>query len=149
MQVVTANTSVSLNLQYFQDIDGIQTYLSDPTNRVLACDQLARGMNITALNISLVGYTGVAPDPTLATTAINTYLTSLVPGQIFIMGDLLSGLFAAGLTGIQSPVSVNYINYTRDLFPPNTGVIYDVYDPVDPTNIYVLNSVATSSAVPA
>jgi hypothetical protein len=138
--------SVSLNLSYFQDVDGIQVYLQDPANRVLSVDQLARGFNISVLTISVVGYGAVAPNSTICTNVINKYLASLQPGQSFIMADLLSGLYAAGITTIQTPLSVSYIKYWRDLMTPTTGsttIITDAHNPNDPTNIFVLGTLNT------
>ena len=148
MQLVTANQSVSIELKYFQDIDGIQTYLGDPANRVLAADQLARGFNLTKLDITIVGYGNTSPDQALATTTVAAYLKSLLPGQIFIMGDLLAALSATGIGSIKTPIGVSYTRYTRDLFGTVTDTITDVFDPADSTNVFILNSLTTSSMTP-
>jgi hypothetical protein len=144
-QVVNANKSVKLNVSYFQDIDGIQTYLSDSNNRVLACDQLARGFNLTTLDVQITGYNNT-PDSGIASTTTIDYLKSLLPGQTFIMGDLLAALFSKGISSIKTPISISYATYRKDLLPPITGSIVDTHDPLDNTNIFVLNSLSTTSA---
>ena len=143
-----ANQTVTLNMYLFNYLDSIQTYLEDPANRVLVCDQLARGFNFTQLDISVIGYGSSSPDQNITSTAITKYLTSLLPGQIFIMGDLLAGLSAAGITSVKTPLTVTYTSYLRDLLPPLTGTITDVFDPNDDTNIYVLGNLTVSSITP-
>ena len=147
-QITNANSTISLALSYFQDIDGIQTYLEDTTNRVAACDQLARGFNLTSLNINITGYGGTAPDPTACATAANTYLNTLSPGAPFIMGDFLAALSVVGVTKIQTPPNISYTAYTRDLlaFGSEGGVITDVYDPQDGTNLFIIGSLNTNGA---
>lgn len=141
------NQSVSLILYYFQGIDGIQTYLEDVSNRVLAASQLARGFNITLLDIGIVGYGGISPDQAVATKVLTKYLEGLAPGQAFIMADALSALYAAGVTTIQTPLSITYVKHHRDLFPETFGIITDALNPNDRTNVFMLNSVTTSSTI--
>ena len=142
-QVINGNQSVSLNLNYFQDIDGIQTYLQAPANRVLSSDQLARGFNLSFLSFTITGYGATAPDQALCTTTITKYLVGLSPGQDFILSDLVSMLNTAGITTLQTPLSVTYTKYWRDLFGPTYGVITDALNPNDPTNLFVLGTVTT------
>lgn len=146
-QKIYAYESVSLNLYYHQDIDGVQTYLTDRNNRVLAADQLARGFNLSLLDISIVGYAGTAPDQAISSTVVKTYLSSLAPGQTFIMADLLSALYSAGITTIKTPLAITYTKYWRDLFSPTYGTISDALNPKDATNLFKLNSLTTSAVI--
>jgi len=143
-QAMWASQSVSLNISYIQGLDGIQTYLVDPANKVLCADPLARGFNLIMLDVSIVGYGITAPSQQTASTVVQTYLASLAPGQAFIMADLLSELYAAGITTIQTPLQIGYTKYWKDLFSPTTGSITDVLVPNDSTAIFKLNSLVTS-----
>lgn len=147
VQAIHANESVSLNTYYHQDLDGIQTYLADPVNRTLSSDQLARGYNLTSLTVSITGYGSTAPNQNLATTTVNSYLKQLAPGQPFIMADLLSKLYAVGITTIKTPLNITYTKYWKDLLGSTTGTITDVMDPKDTLNIFVLNTLTSSVTV--
>jgi hypothetical protein len=140
-----ANKTVSLSLHSFQGLDGIQNYLSSKSNKVLAADLLARGFNLCMLDIEIVGYTGVAPSSALSLSLTQNYLSSLVPGQVFVMSDLLSTLYSGGITTIKTPISITYNIYTRDLVPPISGTITDTLNTRDSTNIFMVNSISTSS----
>jgi hypothetical protein len=146
VQSVYGAQYVSLNIYYHQNIDGIQTYLSDPVNRVLAADQLARGFNIIMLDVSVVGYGAAAPSQKVASDTITAYLASLAPGQPFIMADILSKLYGVGILTIQTPLTITYTKYWRDLLNNTQGNILDILAPHDPTSIFKLNSLATSVA---
>ena len=141
------NQSVSMNLYYHNNVDGIQTYLNDPANRVLSADQLSRGFNITELDISIVGYGATAPNQATASREVNSYLASLAPGQTFIMADLLSRLSVAGITTIQTPLAITTTKYWNDLLGPTYGTITDALNPHDITNVFILRSLTTSAAV--
>jgi hypothetical protein len=141
-----ANATASFNISYFSSCDSVQTYLNDAANRVLCADLLARGFNFYVLNMEVIGYAGAAPSSATVQSVAQTYLGGLVPGAIFVMGDLIAALSAAGITSIQTPVTVNYTKYTRDLITPVTGTITDYLDPNDRTNIYFLGTITTSSA---
>ena len=86
------NKTVSLEVFFFQNIDGIQTYLEDKDNRVLCADLLARGFNICLLDIDLISYDNVTPNASVASTSIKEYLGSLSSGQPFVMSDMVSNL---------------------------------------------------------
>lgn len=146
-QSIYANQSVSINTYFHQNLDGIQTYLADPLNRNLSCDQLARGFNLTVLTVSIVGYGVTAPNQNIATTVISAYLKALAPGQPFIMADLLSQLYTAGITTIRTPLAITYIKYWRDLLNTTSGTIPDFLDPFDSLNVFKLGTVTTSVAV--
>ena len=133
--VGNANKTASFTLYLHQNIDGIQSYLDDAEKRVLCGDLLARGFNLTLLDFSIVGYNGVAPNATTASTVIENYLKLLEPGQSFIMADLLAKLYAAGIQTIQTPLTVTYTKYWNDLFSTTSGTITDVMYPDDNTNI--------------
>jgi len=140
-----ANSTASFLVNYFNYLSDIQTYLEASANRVMCADLLARGFNFYLLDISLVAYNSATPDASTVTTTVNTYLSSLSPGATFVMGDLISALTEAGITGIQTPIGVSYTNYTRYLVPPTTGTITDYLDPMDATSVFILNNVTTNS----
>jgi hypothetical protein len=141
-----ANGTASFQTSYFTNVASIQTYLSDPTNRVISADLLARGFNFYVLNLGVVGYNGTTPDQNTVQTTAQTFLQSLSAGSVFIVSDLVSALSVAGVTNIQNPPSITYTKYTRDLITPVTGTITDYLDPNDVTNIFVLGTVTTSTA---
>lgn len=141
-----ANSTVSFVLYLHQNINGIQDYLSDAEKRVLCGDLLARGFNLTMLDISITGYNGPAPNASVASEVVTKYLLLLEPGQPFVMSDLLSKLYAAGIQTIQTPIGITYTKYWNDLFPNTSGTITDVLNPDDTTNIFVLNSLTTTNS---
>lgn len=140
-----ANQTASFVLYLHQNIDGIQSYLDDAEKRVLCGDLLARGFNLTLLDFEIVGYNGVAPNATTASTVIDNYLKLLEPGQSFIMADLLAQLYAAGIQTIKTPLTITYTKYWNDLLGTTSGTITDVMYPDDNTSIFIMNSVTTSS----
>ena len=142
--VRNANRTVSLVLSFFENLTSISAYLEDKANRVLCADLLARGFNLTSLDFVVTSYTGFSPDVAVCNTIISTYLSSLAPGQAFIMSDLLSQLYAGGITTIKTPLEVTYTKYWNDLLGNTTGVILDRLNPEDSINIFVLNSVTTT-----
>lgn len=139
------NATASFQTQYFTYVDDVQTYLDLPTNHVLCGDYLARGYNLYVLDLSVVVYNGVAPTTGQVYDAANTYLKSLSPGRVLVLNDLASALNSAGISGIQTPIGVNYTYYHRDLITPKTGVVIDYLDPSDDTNIFILGQVVTNS----
>jgi hypothetical protein len=143
---IYANSTASFQISYFDTVDSVDTYLSQSSNRVLCGDLLARGFNLYLIDVGVTAYNGTSPNSSAITTAVQTYLKTLGPGSIFIMSDLMSQLSASGITNIQTPVSVTYTKYTRDLITPVTGTITDYLDPNDTTNIFLLNAVTTNNA---
>jgi hypothetical protein len=77
-------------------------------------------------------------------TTIKTYLDSLLPGAPFIMADLISQLYAAGIKTIKTPLDISYTKYWNDNFDTTSGTITDVLNPEDTKSIFLLNSVNTS-----
>lgn len=140
-----ANMTASFTINYFDNIDSVQSYLENSTNRVLCGDLLARGFNFYLLDITVTGYNGVSPDATLITDTIKTFLGSMNPGDTLIVSNLMSALNTAGITNIKTPIGINYTKYTRDLITPITGTITDYLDPSDRTNIFILNAVTTNN----
>lgn len=143
--VGNANKTASFYIYYYEGLDGIQEYLSDASRRILCGDLLARGLNLTLLDITITSYDTVAPSATIANDVIKEYLLKLEPGRPFIMSDLLAKLYAAGITTIQTPLTVTYIRHFRDHLNTVSGTITDVMDPNDTTNIFFLNSVTTEA----
>lgn len=141
-----ANQTASFLIYYFQDIDGLQAYLELENQRVLCADPLARGYNLYLLDVTVTGYNGPAPNQQVCSDTVKAYLKGLAPGQIFIMADLVAALNAAGITTIQTPLTVNYTYYNRDLITPKTGTITDFHHSNDRTAIYMLNSLTTTNA---
>jgi len=142
-----ANKTVSFVLHMHQNINGLQDYLSDAEKRVLCGDIMARGFNLTMLDIAITGYNGPAPNATTCNDVVVAYLSLLEPGQPFVMSDLLAKLYAANITTIQTPLSVTYTKYWNDLLANTTGTITDVMAPNDTTNIFVINSLTTTNQV--
>lgn len=138
-----AYKTASFETNYFQNIASIQTYLSSDTARILSCDPLARGFNFYVLDITVSGLVMIPSSGTVQSVS-QSYLSGLVPGQVFTMSDLISALETAGITGIQTPPLVQYTKYTRDLITPVTGTITDHLDPNDKTNVFLLGNVTTN-----
>ncbi len=142
-----ANRTASFNVLKHKLISDVQGYFDDPEVKVVCGDYMARGFNVYFLEVQIVGYNGPSPDATTCQTLINKYLGSLAPGDSFVMGDLVSTLYAGGITNIRTPITVDYNKYTRDMIlPPITGTITDYLDPGDRTSIFYLNTVTTDNA---
>ena len=140
-----ANKTASLVMNYFDNLDGIQSYLDQSSNRVLCGNLLARGFNIYLLDITVNSYNTTAPDSSLVTALINSYVESLNPGDTFVVSDMISKLRVNGVINIQNPPSINFTRYTRDLTPPTTGSIKDLLDPDDRTSVFLLRNLTTGS----
>lgn len=143
--LVNANLTASFDINYFQNITSIQTYLESSANRVMSADLLARGLNFYLLDVSVVSYNSSIPDSALVSSVITSYLAGLATGEMFIMSDMMAKLRLNGVMNIQNPVLVTFKHYTKDLAPVGTGTITDVLDPDDVTNVFLLNSVTTST----
>jgi hypothetical protein len=138
-----ANGTVSISIEYIQNLDSIQAYLTNVANRVVCADYLARGFNFYLLNVTLDSYDTVAPNSALASNVITSYLTQLSPGASFIMSDMITTLRLNGIINIVNPPTVTFQRYTRDLNPPVTGTITTILEPNDVTNVFILNSITT------
>lgn len=141
-----ANKTASFDISYFDTLDSVQSYLEEASTRVLCGDYLARGFNFYTLDFEVTAYNGTSPATQTVTDSINKYLSTLSPGDIFIMSEVVAQLSRDGVTNIQTPIDVTYKKYTRDLIPVATGTIPDYLDPEDRTNIFILNSVTTTNA---
>lgn len=141
-----ANQTVSFVIYYHQNIDGIQVYLTDSANRVICADPLARGFNLTLLDVIITGYNGPAPDADLCNTTAVNYLASIGPGEAFIMSDLVSKLNLAGVGSIQTPLVITFTKYWKDLLGTTSGTITDTLLPKDSLNIFLVNSTTTTNA---
>lgn len=140
-----ANQTVSFTINYFDNVDSVQSYLENSTNRVLCGDLLARGFNFYLLDFTVTAYNGTTPDATVITDTIKTFLGAMNPGDTFIVSNLMASLNTAGITNIKTPIGINFTKYTRDLITPVTGSISDYLDPSDRTNIFILNTVTTNN----
>lgn len=140
-----ANKTASFVIYFHQNIDGIQTFLTDQSRRVSCADPLARGFNLVLLDFVITSYNGVAPDATTCSTEITSYLEGLNPGEPFIMFDVISRLHAAGITNLKTPLNVTYTKYWKDQLGTTTGIITDAMNPNDSLNVFILNSVTTNS----
>ncbi len=140
-----AGGTASFDIYYFSNLDSLRTYVEDGANRVLCADVLPRAFNSTLLDVTVESYAGVTPDSDVCSTVIETYLSGLLPGETFIMADLLALLYDAGITTIKTPLTITYNKYVRDLMAPVTGTITDVLDPNDNLHTFYLNSVTTSN----
>jgi hypothetical protein len=140
---IYSNETVSFELNYFQNLDSIQSYLDSSSNRVLCADYLARGFNFYQLEVEVTSYNGVTPDATKVANIITSYLSGLGLGDMFVMSDMVSQLRLNGITNIQNPPLVTFKKYTRDLNPVETGTITDIMDPNDRTSVFLLENVST------
>jgi hypothetical protein len=140
-----ANSTATFEIRYFTYIDDVQTYLELTNVHVLCGDYLARGYNVYMLDINASVYDVSAPTSGLVSTTAATYLKTLSPGNVLVLSDLVTALTNAGITNLQTPLGVDYTYYNRDLITPVTGTIVDYLDPVDDTNIFLVNSVTTQS----
>jgi hypothetical protein len=138
--------TVSFAFYTFSSINGINSYLTDPANKVAAGDYLARGLNLTKLTVDIAGYVSL-PDSAVAATVVTDYLKNLSPGSTFIMADLLSVLYAAGIKTIKTPITITYDKYNRHGFNPESGVITDTHVPGDATHVFELEALTTSVAI--
>lgn len=142
-----ANQTASFELSEFKDVESVQDYLDSPDNRVLCGDYLARGYNITLLDVEVVSYGLTAYGSATVQSAATAYLSSLEAGAPFVLSDLVSAFYQQSITNIRTPVGVKYTRYTRDLTAPEEGVVLDYLDPADKTNVFLLRTV-TSNAAP-
>jgi hypothetical protein len=140
-----ANQTASFTINYFDNVDSVQSYLENSTNRVLCGDLLARGFNFYLLDLTVTAYNGTTPDATVITDTVKTFLATMNPGDTLIVSNLTSSLNTAGITNIKTPIGINYTHFTRDLITPTTGSITDFLDPNDRTNIFILNTVTTNN----
>lgn len=144
---VYPNKTVSMNVLQFIDIDNVQGYLTDPAYRVIAASLHARGMNLYYLTINIVAYNGPSPDASVCFNILNDYVSSLQPGDIFVMSDALAVLKNGGINNIQTPLGITFKKYTRDLIlPALTGTIVDALDPYDRTSMFYIEQVTTNNS---
>ncbi len=142
-----ANQTVSFTIYYHQNIDGIQAYLTDPARRVVCADPIAKGFNLTMLDITITGYNGPAPDADTCNNTAIAYLAEIGPGEPFVMSDLVARLNAAGVGSIQTPLNITFIKYWKDLLNTTSGTITDTLLPNDSLNVFKVNSMTTTNAV--
>lgn len=138
-----AGKTASFNIDYFQNLDSIQTYLELPSNRVLCADYLAKGFNFYKVSVEVTSYNSSIPDESLVENIIKNYLAGLGLGGTFIMSDMMTQLRINGVVNIQNPPKVTFERYTRDLIPVEYGTIKDIMDPKDRTSVFLLDSVST------
>ncbi len=139
-----ANQTASFLIKYFSDIDGLQDYLDDAQRRVMCGFYLARGYNIYLLSMTITAYNGPTPNSAACQTIVNDYLSSLAPGDLFILADLTAKLNAGGITTIKTPIDVTYRYFNRDLISVQTGTITDYLHPNDRTAIFLLENLTTA-----
>jgi hypothetical protein len=144
---INALKTVSMQLGYFQNLDSIQNYLESPANRVLCGDYLARGFNFYHLSVEILSYNSTAPDSALSARVVENYLSELELGEVFIVSDLVAQLRLNGIINIQNPPNITYKKYTRDLNSVEKGIVVDIIDPNDRTNVFLLESLTTNSVV--
>ena len=142
--VPNANKTVSMQLGYFQNLDSIQTYLDSPANRVVCGDYLARGFNFYNLTVGITSYTETYPDSAVAASIVESYLSGLGIGEMLVISDMVAQLRLGGIINIQNPPSVTYKKYTRDLNSVEHGLVTNILDPNDRTNVFLLEALTTS-----
>lgn len=139
------NSTASFNIKFFQDIDGLQTYLEDESRRVLCADMLARGYNLYLLTVTITGYNGPSPDEEICQQVVEDYLSSLAPGELFVIADLTAKLNEKGITTIKTPIDITYRYFHRDLPTVQTGTITDYLDTNDRTAVIMLENIITTN----
>lgn len=139
--------TVSLDIDFFEYLDGLQQYLESPASRVLCGDLLARGFNFYILDVKVTAYKGLAPSTGLVAQSLQAYLDRLAAGETFVVADAISQLNVDGVNGIKTPLDIQFTKYTRDLGQPKTGVITDYLDPNDRTNIFLLGEIESVNEV--
>ncbi len=139
-----ANGTASFEINYFQNLDSIQSYLESPTNRVLCGDYLARGFNFYLMDVSVVSYNETAPSAAQVTEVIESYINGLAAGEMFVVSDMMTKLRLNGIINIQNPPTVTFKKYTRDLTAVEIGTVTDILDPNDRTSVFLLGTVETA-----
>lgn len=140
-----ANSTATFEIRYFTYVDDVQTYLEQTNVHILCGDYLARGFNVYMLDVDAAVYDVAAPTTDLVFTTTQSFLKTLAPGSVFVLSDLVTELTNAGITNLQTPLGVTYKYYHRDLVAPTSGTILDYLDPLDNTNVFMVNSVNTRS----
>ena len=131
--------TVSIDYSYFQYITDIQTGVSSTTNKVICANPLIRAFNSYFLTINIGTYFQGAISPTLL-PIVQNYISSLAPGQAFIVSDLLTLL---GIPQVALPVTVEYFLTKTDL-TSELGTFSDVLEPPDDTYVFYLSSFAVN-----
>ena len=138
-----AGKTVLIDYQTFPLIQSIQTAVSSPQNRVLCADLLVRAFNSYFLSFNLTSYASLLPESATIISSLNSYLTSLAPGQAFIVSDCLAVL---GIPNLVLPTTVSYTLYTTQL-TSSAGTFVDILEPPDTTYMFYLNSVTLNGSV--
>ena len=142
--LANANGTASFEVEKFTYVDSVQSYLDDPANKVICADYLARGFNITRVDVLVESTSILGIADSVVASTIGGYVNGLTPGSTFIMSELISALVAAGATSLKTPVTIRYTRYLRDCLGTTTGTITDMFDPNDATNVFTLGSVTTA-----
>lgn len=135
------NSTFDLNFLYWESIDSIQSFLDDPSIRVVAANYLARGYSVVEVFPTLRIVGGAPTDPDLITelkgfivTSLRSYIEGLAPAEPFVFSEALAFL-TNDITSYQfnSDVqfrSVLHSGKVQDLhhaISPDTGVIDSEY----------------------
>lgn len=143
-----AYRTASFNMQSFLYLDSIQSFLDNANTRVICGDYLARGFNLFALDFAISSYLPGGLNQGLVASSINTYVASLLPGDPFVVTELIAVMRASGVIDIKLPITVGYRRFTRELdyyLYSDIGVITDVLDPNDRTTLFMVNSINVAS----
>lgn len=135
------NTTVDLKVLYWDGIDSVQNYLTDPQTRVISGNYLARGYNVVELLPSIQIVDGAPTDPdelkdlkTQIVSAINLYIDTLGPSESFVLADAL-GFITSRITQYQfnSNMSIRTAGYfsrvgiSNFAVSPTSGVLNSDY----------------------
>ena len=126
----------------FDNLDSIQNYLDSSDNRVLTADLLARGFDLYVLNFNLIVYGTTLPASGLAFSIIDPFLKKLSPGQDLILSDLTAQLTSSGgISGLQTPLGINFKYYTKDMLAPKLGTAVDIIIPETASSIFTIGNI--------
>lgn len=141
--VGNAGGLVSLNARHFEHLSSVQAYLRTDDVKVICADYLARGFDIFVLDFDIKVYDTTAPSTAELGVIIDGFLSSLAPGEDFILSDLVADITAKGISRLRTPLEVGYSLFTKDMLAPVTGTVTDKIRSENSVTVFVLGNVTT------
>lgn len=139
----------TFNIGRFNKVDAVQSYLTDPNNRVLCGDYRARGFDLYIVNVTLTTYAALTPSTAVLSSIIAEYLKGLAAGQSLVVSDMVALLIERGNSSFQLPVNVSVDYHYKDLFDPITIPVTDSLTPASNTCVFLVGDVSvTRSSLP-
>lgn len=136
----------SFRVTRFDKVPAVQAYLDSPENRVLCADYLARGFDISVVNLSLVTYAESAPLSGTISSLTSEYLQSLTPGEPLVVSDLVAKLVDNGVPSLQLPVTVTVNSYNKDMLGPINYTVTDQLTPASTESTFIVGAVSITQA---